>query len=346
MKIQVPSYYKDFKCIADRCVDNCCIGWEIDVDDATLNKYDSLEGKEGDAIRSTLNRGNPTTFKLLENERCANLDCRGLCKIISCLGEGYLCQICRDHPRYFNETAEGIEGGIGLACEEAARLIITADNPSTTVSVDYPEVTPRYVCEEELSLKVRGYVFKYVSEMNMCGEDVEVAINRLMEISNALDNTVLANSFLKRKSDITFADLQNPNLDKKCSLDVISEMCHAFCDAEALTADFPEKLNSAINAASEDGFYVFVNGDGKRYFSNLLFYFIHRYFLSDEAAYLQNMGFAIASSLLISAMVYKKEDHSLESFIAEAKDFSKNVEYSEENVDGAIENMGKVLHFY
>ena len=58
------------------------------------------------------------------------------------------------------------------------------------------------------------------------------------------------------------------------------------------------------------------------------------------------MGFAIASSLLISAMVYKKEDHSLEGFIAEAKDFSKNVEYSEENVDGAIENMGKVLHFY
>ena len=123
-------------------------------------------------------------------------------------------------------------------------------------------------------------------------------------------------------------------------------MCHAFCDVEALTVDFPEKLRSAINAISEDGFYVFVNGDGKRYFSNLLFYFIHRYFLSDEAAYLQNMGFAIASSLLISAMVYKNEDHSLEGFVAEAKDFSKNVEYSEENVDGAIENMGKVLHFY
>ncbi len=346
MKIQVPSYYNKFKCIADKCVDNCCIGWEIDVDEITLEKYENLPGVEGNSIRSTLNRGNPTSFKLLENERCANLDCRGLCKIISCLGEGYLCQICRDHPRYFNETAEGIEGGIGLACEETARLILIADNPSASISVEYPEVTPRYVCEEKISLKVRGHVFKYLSEMNMCGENIEVAVNRLMEISNVLDNAVLANSFSKRKTDITLADLQNPNFDKKCSSEVLSAMCRAFCDAEALTVDFPEKLGPAINAISEDGFYRFVNGDGKRYFSNLLFYFIHRYFLSDEAAYLQNMGFAIASSLLISAMVYKKEDRRLESFIAEAKDFSKNVEYSEENVDGAIENMEKLLHFY
>ncbi len=346
MKIQVPSYYDKFKCIADKCVDNCCIGWEIDVDEATLEKYEDLRGEEGNSIRSTLNNGNPTTFKLLENERCANLDCQGLCKIISCLGEGYLCQICRDHPRYFNETPNGMEGGIGLACEEAARLILTVNNPFETVSVDYPEVTPRYVCEEKLSFKVREYVFKYVVEMDMCGENIEVAVNRLMEIANALDNAVLSNSFSKRKTDITLADLQNPDFNKKCSSEVISVMCRAFQDVEALTVDFPEKLNSATNAISEDRFYRFVNGDGKRYFSNLLFYFIHRYFLSDEAAYLQNMGFAIASSLLICAIVYESGDYSEKKFILESKNFSKNVEYSEENVDGAIENMGKILCFY
>ena len=30
MTVTVPSYYKDFKCIADKCRHSCCIGWEID----------------------------------------------------------------------------------------------------------------------------------------------------------------------------------------------------------------------------------------------------------------------------------------------------------------------------
>ena len=29
----VPDYYKKFSCIADKCPDTCCAGWEIVVDD-------------------------------------------------------------------------------------------------------------------------------------------------------------------------------------------------------------------------------------------------------------------------------------------------------------------------
>lgn len=40
--IRRPSYYKDFRCIASDCTENCCIGWEIDVDEQTLAYYKSL----------------------------------------------------------------------------------------------------------------------------------------------------------------------------------------------------------------------------------------------------------------------------------------------------------------
>ena len=44
MKIFAPSYYKNFKCLADRCTHSCCIGWEIDVDADTLLRYEQLTG--------------------------------------------------------------------------------------------------------------------------------------------------------------------------------------------------------------------------------------------------------------------------------------------------------------
>ena len=37
-----PNYYDKFKCIADKCRHSCCIGWEIDIDDDTMELYNSI----------------------------------------------------------------------------------------------------------------------------------------------------------------------------------------------------------------------------------------------------------------------------------------------------------------
>ena len=42
MKLYAPSYYKSFKCIADKCRHSCCIGWEIDIDDDTFEYYKTV----------------------------------------------------------------------------------------------------------------------------------------------------------------------------------------------------------------------------------------------------------------------------------------------------------------
>ena len=43
MKEVFPNYYKKFKCIKDKCKHNCCIGWEIDIDEDTMDLYNSLD---------------------------------------------------------------------------------------------------------------------------------------------------------------------------------------------------------------------------------------------------------------------------------------------------------------
>ena len=129
MELYAPKYYKDFKCIADKCKNSCCIGWEIDIDKETLNKYKNLKSPYGASIIKTISKGKVPHFKLLKGERCPHLDENGLCKIIINEGENYLSDICREHPRFYNYTSV-CEVGIGMSCEEAARVILSSPDYS------------------------------------------------------------------------------------------------------------------------------------------------------------------------------------------------------------------------
>ena len=131
MKLYAPKYYKEFKCIADKCEHSCCIGWEIDVDNATFEKYQALNGDYAEVIKNSISTDGTPHFRLCERDRCPHLDERGLCKIILNAGEGYLCDICREHPRFYNFTSVA-EVGIGMSCPEAARVILSSADYATT----------------------------------------------------------------------------------------------------------------------------------------------------------------------------------------------------------------------
>ena len=126
MDVFAPSYYKNFKCIADKCRHSCCIGWEIDIDPKTAEMYAEIKGDIGEKIRSNISEGEDGKYIKMNNDgHCPFLQ-RGLCEIISTLGESHICEICREHPRFYNRVANRIEVGIGAACEEAARIILSS----------------------------------------------------------------------------------------------------------------------------------------------------------------------------------------------------------------------------
>ena len=39
MKRTYPDYYDDFVCIADKCPQTCCAGWQIEIDTDALKRY-------------------------------------------------------------------------------------------------------------------------------------------------------------------------------------------------------------------------------------------------------------------------------------------------------------------
>jgi len=137
MKLIAPDYYASFRCIADKCRHSCCIGWEIDIDEDSLARYTAMPGPLGDRLRAHIDQdADSAHFRLGENERCPFLKEDGLCDLICEAGEDVLCQICADHPRFRSFFSDRTEIGLGLCCEEAARLILTREEPLSLVLLE------------------------------------------------------------------------------------------------------------------------------------------------------------------------------------------------------------------
>ena len=130
MKLYVPDYYPQFRCIADRCRHSCCIGWEIDIDEDTLQTYRQAEGEIGQRLRESIDFDcDCPHFITGDDGRCPFLNDENLCDLIIAMGEEALCSICDLHPRFRNEFSDRTEMGLGLCCEEAARLILSHQDP-------------------------------------------------------------------------------------------------------------------------------------------------------------------------------------------------------------------------
>ncbi len=128
----VPNYYAQFQCIAGACRHNCCIGWEIDIDEDTAEFYQDCSGPMAKRLQTDIDfSGEPPHFILGKNERCPFLNKENLCDIIIEMGEDHICQICTDHPRFHNELPGRMESGLGLCCEEAARMVLSQQEPVT-----------------------------------------------------------------------------------------------------------------------------------------------------------------------------------------------------------------------
>ena len=124
-----PDYYPAFRCIAGACKHSCCIGWEIDIDRQSLAGYAAMSGPLGDRLRQNISADDPPHFVLGPGERCPFLNENNLCDLILAGGEGLLCQICDDHPRFRNFLPGRCEIGLGLCCEGAAQLILSQTQP-------------------------------------------------------------------------------------------------------------------------------------------------------------------------------------------------------------------------
>lgn len=122
MRYTVPDYYGTFSCIAGACPDTCCAGWQIVIDEHTLEKYKKESPPFGNRLQNEINWSEGVFQQY--NGKCAFLDNENLCDIYSEMGKDKLCRTCKTYPRHIEEY-EGIrEISLSMSCPEAARIIL------------------------------------------------------------------------------------------------------------------------------------------------------------------------------------------------------------------------------
>lgn len=180
MKIFAPDHYKDFCCIAGNCRHSCCIGWEIEIDSETAGFYKKVPGPFGEKLRGNIDfNENGGIFSLCEKERCPFLNKNGLCDIIINLGEDSLCQICSDHPRFRNFYESRTEIGLGLCCEEAARLVLEKTEKTSLIEIGEDENSGFPSSEEDLFFSFRKKIFDIIQNRK---KGIEERISEAFEL--------------------------------------------------------------------------------------------------------------------------------------------------------------------
>ncbi len=327
MKLIAPDYYREFRCIADKCKHSCCIGWEIDIDPETREKYRHVAGAFGKRLNAAIKDGEVSSFRLMKVgqsptsdsdclqspsvastqpcaegwpiERCPMLNANGLCDLITALGEDALCQICADHPRFRNYFADRTEIGLGLCCEEAARIILTQAAPMCLVTLEDDGGEEPLPDDEAALLALRDMLIRTLQEEAV---PLEARLDALLD---AVDFAIP-----ERDWAAVYRELER--------LDTAWDDC-----LDAL--DFSRPAAPCLHAALT------------RFAVYMLFRHLPGAMADDDIP--GRVAFCVLSTRVLAALCAGKPDCTMADCIEFARMYSAEIEYDEDNIAALLDAL-------
>lgn len=364
MKIRVPYYYKDFKCIADKCEDTCCAGWEVDVDDDSYEYYKTVTGAFGDRIKAVMvppTKEEEACFTL-QNGRCPFLNDKNLCDLYTELGEDKLCDTCTNYPRFIEEYGSLREIGIALSCKTAAELILKSDTKVTFELTENDEMVTTYndidpelymmlmasrktafdiAQNREFDIVTRYYlVMRYAKEIQ---DNIDKdTLSNIMEIKTRFESNDYLNECIK--------ELKLCALDEHTRYSYIPQYLKIFDEFEIINNSWTDMVNQEKEymyntLSSEEYVKKYKEFDDyykdKEYeYEQLLVYFIFRYYLKavNDDDLLSKVKIAVLSFLVIKDLdVLRYIDNGGKLSFEEQVDimhlYSREIEHSYENFE-------------
>lgn len=341
MKTVTPDYYKDFKCIAEKCGDTCCAGWDVDVDERSYEFYKEQKGEIGKRLLNVMipKKDGGCTFKLTENMRCPFLDKDNLCDIYKELGEDALCETCDEFPRFKNEYGSTREIGVAPSCPVVAEMFVNIGK--TELVSELNDETVKTYNDIDASvyfelIHLRKDIFNTIFDKSR-----GTLSERLIQIYKKV--------FIWENDEET-EDLSE---NKKPDYD-IEYMLKPFEGYEIINADWHKKLeeyNAYKNIGDEEKTVLkehIVSIENNNYsFENLMFYYVYRFFL--QAVYEDNAVVQIKKAVvayivcrkLCESYLYVHKDITGENIADIFHLYSRQFEHSYINYEYVTEQMGK-----
>ena len=366
MKIRVPEYFKEFKCIASKCEDTCCAGWGIVIDDETYKHYQNVQGEFGKRLRSEIVHEAGENIFVLKENNCPFLNEEKTCDIYINIGEESLCYTCKQYPRYTEQFGTLREIGISLSCPEAARIIL---KDSKTVKFELSETDEEVDFYSDINanlflelIKCRKIVMDILQDRSVdlnvrasiilqFAKDIqekidESQIKSIKEVREKYINKGFIEELIKK-----IEELRNNKSEKYKN---IHEYFNVFMDLKHITPNDPLGLNDALRyfwqSDEDEELYLVKHNEFNKYyeesmykFENILVYFIFRYFMKAVFDYdvSAKVKTAIVSYLMIKELAvvrYIENNEFIEEDMVDiAYTYSKDIEHLEENIESLAE---------
>lgn len=364
MILRVPEYYDEFSCIASRCKDSCCAGWEIDIDDESYEYYRSVEGPFGDRLRESMfvAEDGGYRFKLKGPKRCAMLNDNNLCDLYTALGEEALCEVCTEYPRFSLVYGQVEQKALSLSCEEVGRILFGRTEPEQLIDIELPgdceddEEDPQYVAFMEWVQKEAVAILQN-RELSITERTREFLawcdrVQTIINYSQAKDDLSILEAWKNQDADREIREWEQKNIEGK-EKPARNLSYEDFCDRFEIFLDMEELDEEWINTKAEfEQIYhedtyeklLLAYLNSKDYselgYEHLLVYFVYRYLMNAVYDYdiLSYAKMIVVATLVVrdmDAARFQRNGGSFTTFdrIDVARIFSKEVEHSEGNAE-------------
>ena len=364
MILRVPEYYDEFSCIASRCKDSCCAGWEIDIDDESYEYYRSVEGTFGDRLRESMfvAEDGGYRFKLKGPKRCAMLNDNNLCDLYTALGEEALCEVCTEYPRFSLVYGQVEQKALSLSCEEVGRILFGRTEPEQLIDIELPgdceddEEDPQYVAFMEWVQKEAVAILQN-RELSITERTREFLawcdrVQTIINYSQAKDDLSILEAWKNQDADREIREWEQKNIEGK-EKPARNLSYEDFCDRFEIFLDMEELDEEWINTKAEfEQIYhedtyeklLLAYLNSKDYselgYEHLLVYFVYRYLMNAVYDYdiLSYAKMIVVATLVVRDMDVARFQRNGGSFtmfdrIDVARIFSKEVEHSEGNAE-------------
>ncbi len=351
MRTVKQDFYNDFKCVADKCPATCCSGWQIMVDDKSLERYEKYSGKIPKRVQDSIDFEDGA-IRQKDNRDCAFLNERGLCDWIIADGEDILCDTCRLYPRHVEEYEDLREWSISLSCPEAARLYLERESLAGFQKEENDE-------EDPLSDEFEDFDIILFSKLEDAREFLlEIAGRNDLSLATKLGVILALSEKLQRlydSGDVFLMDDVIKGFSEtkdlgQYSFDIgefASENVSVFDELEILDEDWESVLDtlSRIDDCAVEDFEI-ENVSKKRHdiiLSNLIIYYLYTYFYGSVYngmiyGYAGMCVFGVIMAEAFAACVKKAErrDISLAEYISLIYRYSRETEHSDINIDAIM----------
>ena len=357
MYYRKPHYYDKFSCTAEQCPDTCCAGWQIVIDENSLEKYSNVSGDFGIRLLNSIN-WREGIFEQYE-KRCSFLNAENLCDIYKELGADALCDTCRLYPRHIEEFENLREFSLSLSCPVAAKMILQCQEPVRFLE----EEDEKEECEEDFEdfdfllfdclLEVREKLFSIVQNRTIPIENRMYCVLKIAKnLQTALDEGELFERDFMAEIELC---LQEKAEDFSGNLyEIVQAFRKDLLRLEVLREEWKTNLKAADNLFQKgETWYVekrdrykaeIKNTIGQEqwdiYKEQLLMFFLYTYFCGavyDDMIYSKGV-LSVISVFWIEEITFwnwAKDERIIEekNILETAYRYAREIEHSDENLN-------------